>query len=158
MFGKGSLQPLLEQRLRDLALSQQVALLSPITHQDLVDLFQASDVFVFPSTSEGFGMAAGEAMCMGLPVVATDIPGIASLIENEVSGILVAPGDPEALAKQIERVISDSELRRTLSIAGRERIIDHFSLERVTAQVAEFYRGLVITQWSNHPHHSFFPS
>ena len=145
LFGKGGLQPSLEQRVRDLGLSRQVALLSAITHQDLVDLFQASDVFVFPSTSEGFGMAAGEAMCVGLPVVATDIPGIASLIENEVSGILVAPGDPEALAKQIERVISDSKLRRTLSIAGRERIIDHFSLEWVTAQVAEFYRELFIT-------------
>ncbi len=144
LFGRGGLQSALEQRVKELGLSQQISLRSAITQQNLLHLLQASDAFVFPSISEGFGMAAGEAMCMGLPVIATDLPGIATLIKNEVSGILVAPGDPEALANQIERVLSDSELRRKLSIAGRERIVAHFSLEKVTAQVAEFYRELVI--------------
>jgi glycosyltransferase involved in cell wall biosynthesis len=144
LFGKGGLQPVLEAQVQDLGLSTQVSLHPALPHQELISLFHAADLFVFPSVSEGFGMAAGEAMCAGLPVVASNIPGIASLIENEISGSLVPPGDPDALAKEVERLILDAQLRRKFSLAGRERIVAQFSMGKITAQVAAFYRELVV--------------
>jgi glycosyltransferase involved in cell wall biosynthesis len=97
----------------------------------------SSLIFLLPSHAEGMPMALLEAMSWGLPVIATPVGGIPQVVDPEVSGLLVAAGDIEALAGQIERLLADPALRKRLGANARTRIEIDFSLrdalERLTA-------------------------
>jgi glycosyltransferase involved in cell wall biosynthesis len=97
----------------------------------------SSLIFLLPSYHEGMPMAVLEAMSWGLPVIATPVGGIPQVIDHEVSGLLVAAGDIEGLARQIERLLADTALRERLGANARARVEADFSLrdalERLTA-------------------------
>jgi glycosyltransferase involved in cell wall biosynthesis len=97
----------------------------------------SSLIFLLPSYHEGMPMALLEAMSWGLPVIATPVGGIPQVVDNEVSGLLVAAGDIEGLATQIERLLADTVLRERLGANARARVETDFSLrdalERLTA-------------------------
>lgn len=96
------------------------------------------DVFVLASSSEAFPLATLEAMALGLPVIATAVGGIPEQIEHLRTGILVRPGDPEALATWIVRLRDDDGLRRRLGAAAREHVRSTFTLEN---QANEMHRA-----------------
>ena len=81
----------------------------------------AFDIAVHASDSEGFGMVVLEAMALGAPLIATDVPGPADIIEDGVSGLLVPAGDSEALAREIVRLLQDRALAASLAQAARSR-------------------------------------
>jgi glycosyltransferase involved in cell wall biosynthesis len=83
--------------------------------EDIPDLLQAMDIFVLPSLSEGFGLAAMEAMASGRPVVCSRVGGLAELVSHEGTGLLVPPGDSAALAEGVLRLLGDRGLRERLA-------------------------------------------
>jgi glycosyltransferase involved in cell wall biosynthesis len=87
------------------------------------------DMFVLASSSEGFPLVTLEAMALGLPVIATTVGGVPEQIEHLRTGILVRPGDPEALATWIVRLRNDEALRRRLGAAAQERVRSVFTVE-----------------------------
>lgn len=91
----------------------------------------ALDVVVHPSVQESFPYAVLEAMRAGKPVIATRIAGIPEQIEDGVSGLLVAPGDPDALASAMERVLREPGAARSLGDAARRRFQERFTLDRM---------------------------
>ena len=98
---------------------------------DAPGLFDAVQIAVVPSLwPEPFGMVILEAMRSGCATVATNHGGACEIIENEVSGLLVPPGDVEALSTAIERLVDDEALRRRLGEAGERRAMGVFSLDR----------------------------
>jgi glycosyltransferase involved in cell wall biosynthesis len=97
-------------------------------------------MFVLPSYMEGMPMALLEAMSWGLPVLATAVGGIPEIVTHEVNGILVPPGDIEALAAAITRLMSDSRLRQRLGAAARATIAARFSLATSIERLLEIYR------------------
>jgi glycosyltransferase involved in cell wall biosynthesis len=119
-------------------LSQRVELLG--ARADVPDLLARSDVFVLSSRSEGFPVSVLEAMAAGLPVVATDVGGVAEAVEDGETGFLVPSGDSEALARALERLLVDGELRRRLGAAGRARALSLFDVSRYRTAYAELYR------------------
>ncbi len=83
-------------------------------------MYAAMDIFVLPSTcSEAFGMVLVEAMAMARPVIATEVGGIPEIVQDNVSGILVPPKDPESISRAISRYIEDPALRNRLAEEGR---------------------------------------
>lgn len=99
----------------------------------------AADLIVVPSTFEAFGLAPAEAMALERPVIASRTGGLVDLIEDGVSGLLVPPKDPEALAEAIGRIMQDPDLRKRLSLGGRTRIETHFSTQTVAKATERFY-------------------
>src|SRR5207245_5777728 len=96
----------------------------------LDDLLARWDVFALPSREEAFGIAALEAMAAGRPVVATRVGGLPELIEDGLTGLLVPPDDPAALAAALARLAADPALRARMGQAARERAAACFPVER----------------------------
>lgn len=111
--------------------------------QDMPSLYGEADVLVLPTYREGLGMVLIEASAMGLPVVATDIPGCRDAVVQGVTGTLVPVGDSEATAAAVIRYGEDADLRRKHGTAGRERVIAEFAPERIWKLTAEKYRQFV---------------
>jgi glycosyltransferase involved in cell wall biosynthesis len=84
-------------------------------------------------------MAILEAMAAGLPVVATAVGGVPEIVVEGETGLLVAPGDPAALAGALSRLVEDPALRRRLGAAGRERVRARFDLDAMRAAHVEVY-------------------
>jgi glycosyltransferase involved in cell wall biosynthesis len=92
---------------------------SAIPHDQLVSLYMTSDVFTMPSYIEGLPLVIPEAMMAGLPVVATNVPGNRDIVVHGHNGILIPPGDVDALANSLENVLSDDAARARLSSGAR---------------------------------------
>lgn len=127
------------EEINRLDLTQHVTLLDYT--ERVSDYMKAVDIFVFPSSREGFPNAVAEAMATGLAVVASDIPEIAeSQIDHGRTGLLFPPGDDEKLMEFLVEVSRDAALRARLGSAAREHALGSFSPERVDAAYEELYR------------------
>lgn len=102
--------------------------------EELIAALAAADVVVHPSLNEIFPNAVGEAMACGRPVIAADAGGTAELVGAEGAGVLVPPGDPEALAAAVGELLQDPERRSRLGEAARRRIASEFPLARMIAR------------------------
>jgi glycosyltransferase involved in cell wall biosynthesis len=119
-------------------LSDRVELLG--AQGTVAELLARSGVFVLSSRSEGFPVSILEAMAAGLPVVATDVGGIAEAVVDGETGILVPAADPQALAGALEQLVADVELRRRLGAGGRARALRLFDTPRYRAAHLDLYR------------------
>ncbi len=99
--------------------------------EDIPAILNGTDIFVLPSYSEGLSNALMEAMASGCACLATDVGGNRFLIQNGVSGLLFPPGDREALAAHLRRVLDDPAKRKSMGEAARKRIEAEFSWEIV---------------------------
>ena len=106
----------------------------------------AMDVFAFPSIAEGFGLALAEAMACGVPVVASAVGGVPELVSDGVSGLLVPPQDPEALAAAILSILESPDLAAGLSTTARRVIANNFTVGGMTTRVSELYARLLQRQ------------
>jgi glycosyltransferase involved in cell wall biosynthesis len=96
-----------------------------------------------PSLEEGFGLPLAEAMAAGLPTVASRVGGMPEIVVDGETGILVAPGDADALADAIVRVLADPELGRRLGEAGRARAVERYSWDVIAAATVALHRRLL---------------
>jgi len=112
---------------------------------DMVDLYEAFDVFVLASYREGFPRSLMEASAMGLPVVATDIRGCRQAVKEPETGTLVPRRDAARLQSAIERLLWDPELRRRQGEQARRHARDHFDDQRVIEITLDAYERLRAT-------------
>ena len=135
-----------EREARRYVLTRQlddVEFLGRVSEAQKAQLFKTADIYVSPATGrESFGIVLLEAMSAGAPIICSDIHGYRGVVRRERDGILVEPGNADALAASIRRLIDDPALRAQLSRAGEERA-QLFTWERVGQAVEEYY-GFVI--------------
>lgn len=111
--------------------------------EDVRPALQAMDLFAFPSLKEAMGISLVEAMATGLPVVSTTVGGIPEVVQNGATGLLVAPGDADALANAIEVFARDRDLCSKMGAKGRERVQEHFTAEAMGATMEKVYRETI---------------
>jgi glycosyltransferase involved in cell wall biosynthesis len=109
---------------------------------DVPELLAASDLFVLPSLYEGMSGAVIEAMALGLPTIATTVPGMEALVEEGVTGVLVPPGNARELERAIDRLLRDPDTRARMGEAARRRYEQRFTLDSSVPRFAELYREI----------------
>ncbi|MFB3881416.1 MAG: glycosyltransferase [Armatimonadota bacterium] len=137
VVGDGSEGPRLRELAKELGIADRVIFTGE--RRDVPEVLSAFDIFALSCDTEGFGLAALEAMAAGLPIVATRVGALPELIEGEVSGVLVPPGDAPALADALLRLLRESETARRLGQAARARAEASYSVERTAQQLSELY-------------------
>ena len=110
---------------------------------DLTDTLRHSDVFLLPSETESFGLAALEAMACGVPVVASAVGGLPEVITEGETGFLTALGDVDAMAAQVRRLLDDEPLRAKMSRAARQRAVTVFQVAPAVESYAAVYRRVL---------------
>jgi glycosyltransferase involved in cell wall biosynthesis len=141
--GDGPERQRLEAQIAHLNLESSVDVRGWLDHEDIPGFLRELDVFVLPSTWEGFGVAAAEASAVGLPVVATNVYGIPDVVREGETGLLAPPKDPGALARAIGRLVEDARLRSRLGAAGREYVARHYDWALNAQQMAAIYDRLI---------------
>lgn len=128
LAGDGPERASLKQLAAELGVTGQVEFLGAIPHTAVDELLRRTDVFCLPSFAEGVPIVLMEAMAMELPVIASRVMGIPELIEDRVSGRLVAPGSLPELADALSELVADADERRRLGHAARTRVASEFEL------------------------------
>jgi sugar transferase (PEP-CTERM/EpsH1 system associated) len=141
MVGEGEERKMIEQFAAEHDLQRQILLTG--TRHDVPRLLRAMDAFALPSLSEGLSGAILEAMCARLPVVATAVGANPELVSEGESGFLIEPRDDAAMAERLSRLVADRDLARNFGLAGRRRIEQHYSLDRMVQRYEELYSSLV---------------
>lgn len=140
LVGDGPERSRLESIVRELNLSTAVQLLG--TRHDVARLWQAADIGLLTSISEGIPLTVLEAMSAGVPVVATRVGGVAEIIVGELTGMLSPARDTHDLAQHLLRLAADPKLRSRMGQAGLQRVRKRFSFDAMTAQYDRLYRSM----------------
>ena len=117
--------------------------LDTVNDAQKVDLLNACDVLLLPSTGEAFGIVFLEAWTVGKPVIGARAGAIPSVILEEHDGLLVNPGDVAELARAIERLIAQPELSHRLALNGQRKVRQHHTVERIVDQIEDGYRHVL---------------
>jgi len=139
LVGVGSEREAVEAQVRALGLDDRIRFLG--WRRDVDRLMQASDILVLPSLGmECLPYAILEAMSHGKPVVGTDVAGIPEMVDDGVTGAVVAPGDPAALAAALRRLVEDPQARTDQGAAGRDRIAQQFTIGAMAGNMEKLWR------------------
>jgi glycosyltransferase involved in cell wall biosynthesis len=136
---------LVPRKLRELGLEKRVVLVERmLSVEELVEQYSTARIAVVPSFFEGFGFPASEAMACGRPVIASDLPtGVRFVNKNQMTGLLVPPGNSDALAAALQRLLGDERLRQTLGNAAKRRAELEFSSDRMVRRVQQVYEEVL---------------
>ena len=142
--GDGSSLPACKQQTAAAGISDLVHFPGQIS--DMRSFYRQTDIYVLPSLyTEGLAVSILEAMAAGRPVVATNVGGNPEVVENGETGLLVPPGDVDALAAAIGQLAADPRRAVAMGAAGRERVRTQFTAEQMLDGVGDVYKSLDIT-------------
>ena len=141
LVGDGSERQNLEVQTQQLGITEQIQFLG--VRGDVATLLPQMDIFVLPSHWEGMPNAVLEAMAAGLPVVATAVGGTTEVVVPGATGLLVPPAEPTALAQALTTLLQDPALCQRFGVAGRQRVEQHFAIEKMVAQTVALYEMLL---------------
>lgn len=141
IFGQGPLRAELERLVGSFGLRDRVVFAG--FRKDLSNWMGALDLMVHPAFAEGLGVSLLQAQAAGLPVIASRVGGIPEAIVHQQTGVLVAPGDAQALSQAIADLLNNRECRVSLGMAGRRRILGEFSVDAMVDGNLAVYRDVL---------------
>jgi len=121
----------------------QITYLGALDQTDVVKWYQKASIFILPSFGEGFPVVTLEALSCETPVIATPVGGIPELVRNHENGILVPPNESINLAKAIQFLLENKEIRTRFGREGRKRVVKNYSLEAVVKKLRRIYEQLI---------------
>lgn len=129
-------------RIRDAGLEGRIIFTDELAHESLVNLYRRMEICVACSRQEGFGLVVLEAFACGTPVIATRIGAWPDLVDEQV-GALIDVGDTDALAAELDRLLSDPQLTKRMGRAARQRVKERHGIEREALAIIEIYKKLM---------------
>ena len=136
--GAGPEEANLRRLARELQIADRVTFVPNVL--DLTASLTAMDIFCLPSLRQGLGTLMLEAMSLGRPVIASDVDGVDSVVQDNETGLLVPPSNSDALAQRMLELLRDPFRARRLAEAAREKVLRDFSVSRMAQQTADVYR------------------
>ena len=133
----------LNNKIEELGIEEYVEVLGWIDHEKRENILRDTLIYVLPSYNEGMPMSVIEAMSYGIPTISTFVGGIPQLIDNNINGFLIQPGDKESLKNNIEILLANSELRDEMSLKAYEKINSKFNLKRKIENLSDIYENVV---------------
>jgi glycosyltransferase involved in cell wall biosynthesis len=131
VVGDGPARQDSENQVNRLNLAAHVRFTGRQTVREVREWLQVSDVFALVSSNEGFPCSLVEAMSVGLPSVVSNIRGSTQLIDHGIHGLRVEVGEEAAIGEALSRLLADEAARSRMGIAARQRVVDHYSLDKV---------------------------
>jgi glycosyltransferase involved in cell wall biosynthesis len=110
---------------------------------DIPEILAQLDILVLPSLQEPFGKIVIEAMAMKKPVVASKVGGVPEIVVDEKTGLLIPPGDSDAIRQALEHLLSDQEKRKEMGVEGRKRVEQMFTLEKHVHKIQQIYEEVL---------------
>lgn len=144
IVGEGSEMHALLALCKSLNINDNVFFHGSLANVKVPKFLESLDIFVVPSREESFGVAAVEASAMSLPVIASNVGGLAEVIIDGETGILVPSENPEALSKAMLRLINDKGLAKRLGIAGRNRVEQEYDWVTNVLRMVSFYEKVIM--------------
>lgn len=141
LVGDGTLKTELRRKVRDLGIEDSVEFVGAIPHDEIHRYYRSSDIFCLPSYHESLGLVNLEAMASGTPVVSTNIDAIEEYLHDGENGIVVPPGDIDALTDALDRLVSDQSLQDRFASAGQETAT-HFGWDAQATEIEKHYERL----------------
>ena len=142
--GDGSLRQSYEKLARDLGVSGKIRFPGMLGDQDIVDYYNLCDIFVLPSLdrTEAFGIVLIEAMACEKPVVTSDLPGVRTVVDEGVTGLLAEPGNTADIADKLQVLIDSGDKRKQFGQKGRDKVLQKYLWQKVGEQLHNVYEEL----------------
>ena len=144
VVGDGPLRLELEKGAKKSGVLERVIFVGEIAHNNILPYLKASDIFVRPSLSEGFGNSFVEAMAAGLPVIATPVGGIVDFIENGQTGLLCKVNNPESIAEQVTKLLESPDLGHDLVSNASSMVREKYDWEIIANRMKNEVFGVVL--------------
>ncbi|TSC96066.1 MAG: Glycosyl transferase group 1 [Parcubacteria group bacterium Athens1014_10] len=145
IVGEGDLKNSYKKLSEDLGVSKNVVFAGRVSNEDLPEYYNLADIFCLPSTdkSEAFGIVLLEAMACAKPIVASDLPGVRTVINDGETGLLAAPGETEDLADKLAILLQDKNKRKEFGLAGRKKVEEKYDWRKIIVQLEKIYFSLI---------------
>jgi len=143
MAGAGEMKKQLQEQARGLEIENRIIFPGRIPYEEMPRALASIDIFAMPSRYEELGVAALEASAMKKPVIVTSKWGMKEVIEPDVTGLFIAPGDSEALAAHIGKLAEDPTLRRKMGEAGREFVRNNYEFDKIMEAADRYCTGII---------------
>ena len=143
IVGEGPDRALLRGLTERLGVAREVRFSGSLDRAAVAERYRAADLFTLPSSAEAFGNVFAEALASGLPIVGSTVGGIPELVEHGVNGLLIDPGQPLSLARAIQYLAQDPELRQLMSARNRAKAEATLQWSQVTGRYLGMYEGLM---------------
>jgi glycosyltransferase involved in cell wall biosynthesis len=147
IVGDGDMRASYQAEAAQLGLQQRVAFVGRVSDQELPDYYRLADVTVLPSTTmgEAFGMVLLESMACGTPVVASNLPGVRTVVTDGVDGALVQSGDDGDLSEKLQVLLdAPAEQRKAMGRAGRAKVMSSYSWKTIADQLEVVYSQVLL--------------
>jgi glycosyltransferase involved in cell wall biosynthesis len=145
IVGSGPYLDKLKKRVRSKKVEKKMIFTGRVPFDDIPRYFAACDVFVLPSISrlEAFGLVILEAMASSKPVIVSNIPGVTEVVTEDVQGLHVEPMNSQDLAEKITTLLSDKQMQRRMGDAGRKKVEEEYTWDKVVGQIEEVYKDVL---------------
>ena len=149
IVGSGPLEMQIKKLIHELGLDDTVKILDNVSDEELLNLYNSSDLFVLPSivdsqgNMEGLGVVLLEAMACKVPVIGTDTGGIPDIVDDDETGLLVPEKDILEISRAIIKLIENGDLRRIIAFKGYTMVKDRFSWEQIANKYINIYKNSI---------------
>lgn len=144
IIGEGDRKEKYKELTKKLNIAQKVKFVGDTNNQQLAEILRKSSVLVLPSTSrhEAFGLVLLEAMSSGIPVIASNLPGVRSVFEDNLQGLFIEPGNVNDLIEKIEKIFEDKHKRIKMGIEARILVDNKYSFKNLSSNLSRIYDSI----------------